>query len=250
MIRPKQNNGQNGQNVQMNVPANVKNQNGNNISEDFDKLVASVPKQQVQPKQAQQPMQVQQQPVQEQEEQVVENKETDDKNNDNSNESSVVSSVSSASEISLSESEVLSSEGGDGEGGDGEGEGDDEGEGDEGEDHAGHAHHQMMQPQKIQQQKNQQQVKQPVEKFNNQDKNEVKNENQNVVESPARTWNQFFILLGVVFALFFLFSSDQVKAGLNAIPYIASIPYSEQVNLLIRGLLMIIIYVIIDKFIL
>jgi hypothetical protein len=54
--------------------------------------------------------------------------------------------------------------------------------------------------------------------------------------------------IGVLFALFFLFSSKQVETGLNAVPYLNTMPYFEQINLLSRGLLMIIFYILIDKF--
>lgn len=106
---------------------------------------------------------------------------------------------------------------------------------------------QMYKQQMMQQQMNQQ-MNQPVEQFNNPVKNGVKNEV--VAEAPVRSWNQFFISMGVLFVLFFLFSSKQVESGLNAIPYLSTFPYFEQVNLLSRGILMILIYVLIDKFVL
>jgi hypothetical protein len=113
-------------------------------------------------------------------------------------------------------------------------------------------HEQMMQQQMYQQQMNQQkmnqQINQPVEKFNNPVKNVEKKEV--IVEAPVRSWNQFFISMGVLFVLFFLFSSKQVESGLNAIPYLTTFPYFEQVNLLSRGILMVLIYVLVDKFVL
>jgi len=54
----------------------------------------------------------------------------------------------------------------------------------------------------------------------------------------------------VLFALFFIFSSSQVEGGLASISYLQNIPYTEYVNLLIRSLLFVIIYFIVDKFIL
>jgi len=95
-------------------------------------------------------------------------------------------------------------------------------------------------------------VKKGVQQKNNGTKKveEFKVAQNETVQTPVKTWNQFFINMGVLFALFFLFSSKQVESGLNAIPYLKDIPFMEQINLLSRGLLMVLIYVVLDKFVL
>ena len=248
------------QNNQVNGGGNVQmnnNESANNISEDFDNLVASkqkdekpAPKQtkQVtkQPKQANKQVE---QPNEEDKIEIVQKKDTDE---NNGNESSVISSVSSASGMSSSGSDISSSDGDDDDG-------HERGHGDSHRDShrdGGNINDAMMREQMhmreqqmhMREQQMNQQMNQPVEQFNNQAKNGVKNEI--VVETPVRTWNQFFISMGVLFVLFFLFSSKQVESGLNAIPYLSTFPYYEQVNLLSRGILMILIYVLVDKFVL
>ena len=54
----------------------------------------------------------------------------------------------------------------------------------------------------------------------------------------------------ILFALFFIFASSQVEGGLGSISYLKNVPFTEYVNLLIRALLFVIIYFIVDKFIL
>jgi hypothetical protein len=142
-----------------------------------------------------------------------------------SNDSSVISSVSSA-ELSSSDSS-----------GSGSGSGSDNGN----DDNGNHGHDGNIN-----------EVKKSVQQKNNGTKKveEFKVVQNDTVQAPVKTWNQFFINMGVLFALFFLFSSKQVESGLNAIPYLKDIPFIEQINLLSRGLLMVVIYVVLDKFVL
>jgi uncharacterized membrane protein YcjF (UPF0283 family) len=54
----------------------------------------------------------------------------------------------------------------------------------------------------------------------------------------------------VLFALFFVFSSSQLTNGLNGIGFVKNLPFAEQSNLVIRGLLFVTIYMLLDRFVL
>ena len=54
----------------------------------------------------------------------------------------------------------------------------------------------------------------------------------------------------VLFALFFVFSSSQLTNGLNGVAFIRNLPFTEQSNLVIRGLLFVTIYMLLDRFVL
>jgi hypothetical protein len=68
--------------------------------------------------------------------------------------------------------------------------------------------------------------------------------------SNARSLNKTLSLLGVLFALFFVFSSSQLEGALGSISYIANLPFASQVNLVIRGLLFVLVYFLLDYFVL
>ena len=77
-------------------------------------------------------------------------------------------------------------------------------------------------------------------------------EKSKVVEnfSNTRSLNKTLSLLGVLFALFFVFSSSQLEGALGGISYISNLPFASQVNLVIRGLLFVFVYFLLDYFVL
>ena len=66
----------------------------------------------------------------------------------------------------------------------------------------------------------------------------------------AKPINKVLSGLGVLFALFFILGSSQVSGLLNMIPYLESIPFSEYINLFIRSLLFVLIFFVLDTFVL
>jgi hypothetical protein len=56
--------------------------------------------------------------------------------------------------------------------------------------------------------------------------------------------------LGVVLALFFVLASSQTSGLLNAIPYLDTLPGAEYINLFIRALLFVVLYFVLDTFVL
>ena len=109
---------------------------------------------------------------------------------------------------------------------------------------------QQMRQQMMQQQHAQQQAQQQSES----DKN---NEPVRVSVVPETKENFSFsdptkILTAVcvLFALFFVFSSSQLTNGLNGVAFIRNLPFAEQSNLVIRGLLFVTIYMLLDRFVL
>ena len=112
-----------------------------------------------------------------------------------SNESSVISSVSSA--------ELSSSDSSDDDDDDNENDNDNDNNDNEnnGNDNRGNNNR-----------GNVNEVKKSVQQKNNGTKKveEFKVAQNDTVQTPVKTWNQFFINMGVLFALFFLFSSKQV----------------------------------------
>jgi len=77
-------------------------------------------------------------------------------------------------------------------------------------------------------------------------------EKSKVVEnfSNERSLNKTLALLGVLFALFFVFSSAQLEGVLGGVSYISNLPFAPQVNLVIRGLLFVLVYFLLDYFVL
>ena len=53
-------------------------------------------------------------------------------------------------------------------------------------------------------------------------------------------------LLGVLFALFFVFASSQLETVVKGVPYLSN----PQLNVVARGLLFVVVYFILDKFVL
>jgi hypothetical protein len=115
---------------------------------------------------------------------------------------------------------------------------------------------QQMRQQMIQQQQQQQQqqrehmaqAQQPPS-----DKNEepvrvsvVNETKENFSNDPTK----ILTAVCVLFALFFVFSSSQLTNGLNGIGFVKSLPFAEQSNLVIRGLLFVTIYMLLDRFVL
>jgi len=78
--------------------------------------------------------------------------------------------------------------------------------------------------------------------------NEVEVKKENVVEQKSilKTVSK----LAVVLALFFVFASSQSAGLLNYIPYLDTLPFTEYINLFIRALLFVIIYFVLDTFVL
>jgi hypothetical protein len=102
---------------------------------------------------------------------------------------------------------------------------------------------QAMQQQAMQQQAMQQQAMQQPNQQGSSDKNtgSVKKEgfmNKFNVKSLS--------LLGVLFALFYVFSSSQLEGVIKNVPYLSN----QQLNLAVRGLLFVVVYFILDKFVL
>ena len=108
---------------------------------------------------------------------------------------------------------------------------------------------QMMQQQQQQQREHMAQAQQPQS-----DKNEepVRVSVVNEIKENFSFSDPTKILTAVcvLFALFFVFSSSQLTNGLNGVAFIRNLPFSEQLNLVIRGLLFVTIYMLLDRFVL
>ena len=107
---------------------------------------------------------------------------------------------------------------------------------------------QMMQQQQQQQREHMAQAQQQVS-----DKNEepvhvsvVNETKENFSNDPTK----ILTAVCVLFALFFAFASSQLTNGLNGVAFIKNLPFSEQSNLVIRGLLFVTIYMLLDRFVL
>lgn len=104
---------------------------------------------------------------------------------------------------------------------------------------------QAMQQQAMQQQAMQQQAmqQQPAMQQPSSDKNTVAVKQEGFM-------NIFNIkslsLLGVLFALFFVFASSQLETVVKGVPYLSN----PQLNVVARGLLFVVVYFILDKFVL
>ena len=107
---------------------------------------------------------------------------------------------------------------------------------------------QMKQQQQLreQQQAVQQKIQVPVAKVGNGQEVEIKKENFGEQKSILKTVSK----LAVVLALFFVFASPQSAGLLNYIPYLGSLPFTEYINLFIRALLFVIVYFVLETFVL
>jgi len=110
---------------------------------------------------------------------------------------------------------------------------------------------QMMQQQQQQQQQQREHMAQAQQQAS--DKNEepvrvsvVNETKENFSNDPTK----ILTAVCVLFALFFVFSSSQLTDGLNGIALIKNLPFAEQSNLVIRGLLFVTIYMLLDRFVL
>jgi hypothetical protein len=105
----------------------------------------------------------------------------------------------------------------------------------------------MMQQQAMQQQAMQQQAMQ--QQAMQQQKQESSDKNTGTVKQEG-FMNKFNVkslsLLGVLFALFYVFSSSQLEGVVTKIPYLSN----QQLNLAVRGLLFVVVYFVLDKFVL
>jgi Fe2+ transport system protein B len=83
-------------------------------------------------------------------------------------------------------------------------------------------------------------------------KNNVKKvESKNIENfSNEKSLNKVLTTLGILFALFFVFSSSQLEGALGGVSYINNLPFPGQINLVIRALLFIIVYFLLDYFVL
>ena len=114
---------------------------------------------------------------------------------------------------------------------------------------------QQMRQQMMQQQQQQQQQREHMAQAQQQpsDKNEepvrvsvVNETKENFSNDPTK----ILTAVCVLFALFFVFSSSQLTDGLNGIGFFKNLPFAEQSNLVIRGLLFVTIYMLLDRFVL
>ena len=107
---------------------------------------------------------------------------------------------------------------------------------------------QMMQQQQQQQREHMAQAQQqPSDKNEEPVRVSVVNETkENFSNDPTK----ILTAVCVLFALFFVFASSQLTDGLNGIAFIKNLPFAEQSNLVIRGLLFVTIYMLLDRFVL
>jgi len=105
---------------------------------------------------------------------------------------------------------------------------------------------QMKQQQQLQQQAAQQKAQAPVVNGAIGQVAEVKKESVVEQKSIVKTASK----LAVVLALFFVFASSQSAGLLNYIPYLDTLPFSEYINLFLRALLFVILYFVLDTFVL
>lgn len=107
---------------------------------------------------------------------------------------------------------------------------------------------QMKQQQQLreQQQTIQQKAQPPAANVGNGQEVEIKKENVGEQKSILKTVSK----LAVVLALFFVFASSQSAGLLNYIPYLDTLPFTEYINLFIRALLFVIVYFVLDTFVL
>jgi cation transport ATPase len=103
----------------------------------------------------------------------------------------------------------------------------------------------MMQQQAMQQQAMQQQAMQQQKQ-----QQQPSSEKNTVPVKQEGFMNKFSVkslsLLGVLFALFYVFSSSQLESVVTKIPYLSN----QLLNLAVRGLLFVVVYFVLDKFVL
>ena len=102
-----------------------------------------------------------------------------------------------------------------------------------------------MQQQMKQQEMFQKQMAQPVQ---SKPVNQVVEKKESVTEQKSIV--KIISKLGVILSLFFVLGSSQVEGLVNFIPYLSTIPFSEYINLFLRSLLFVIIYFLLDTFVL
>jgi cation transport ATPase len=110
----------------------------------------------------------------------------------------------------------------------------------------------MMQQQMMQQQMLQQQMMQQAQQ-NKQEQKEVEVKVINETKENFTTEKpllKVLSLLGVLFALFFVFASKQVEGAVSSIPYLSNLTFQDQVNLVIRAILFITIFFIVNTYLL
>ena len=107
----------------------------------------------------------------------------------------------------------------------------------------------MMQQQAMQQQAMQQQAMQQ-QTMQQQAMQQPSSDKNTAAVKQEGFMNIFSIkslsLLGVLFALFFVFASSQLETVVKGVPYLSN----PQLNVVARGLLFVIVYFILDKFVL
>jgi cation transport ATPase len=106
----------------------------------------------------------------------------------------------------------------------------------------------MMEYQKMLQQQAQQQAQPSKEK---EDKSQTLSANKEIKESfinindLTKSLTSMFILL----TLFYIFSSPQISDLLKNIPYLSNPLFGDHLNILIRGLFLVVIYYLLNKFV-
>jgi hypothetical protein len=106
----------------------------------------------------------------------------------------------------------------------------------------------MMEYQKMLQQQAQQQAQPSKEQ---EDKSQTLSANKEIKESfinindLTKSLTSMFILL----TLFYIFSSPQISDLLKNIPYLSNPLFGDHLNILIRGLFLVVIYYLLNKFV-
>lgn len=105
---------------------------------------------------------------------------------------------------------------------------------------------QMMQQQMLQQQKQQQMKAKPQENIKKSEPSPVKQENFTTEKSSSKS----LTILGVLFALFYVFSSNQVENVVNMVPYVSTLSFGNQINLVIRAVLFVVVFFVLERYVL
>ena len=107
---------------------------------------------------------------------------------------------------------------------------------------------QMMQQQMMQQQRmSQQQIPPPQITVTSPQKKNVQTTTEKFTnKSVTKSLTPLVVLL----VLFYILSSKQVEELLNNVPKFNSLPFNEHLNILLRGLILVVVYYLLNRFIL
>ena len=115
---------------------------------------------------------------------------------------------------------------------------------------------QMLQQRMLQQQMAQQQAQQQSQQQAPQKAPEVSSvklvEKETFVSglSVPKLSSKLLTTAGILLVLFYLFSSTQLSTIVSNIPRISSVTSNDQVNLLLRGAVFVVVYLLVDRFLL